>query len=85
MEHDIEELDFARDNVKLRAVVKSTEDAQKVADQLKTDPCFKDVKIQQITAVPNKELQKYSMEFSIRCEEEKPAKKPAEGAEAEEG
>lgn len=67
--HDVDELDLTRDLVKLRAMVDSTEDAQKIADNLKKHPCFKEVKIQKITAVPNKELQKYSMEFQVRCEE----------------
>ncbi|MEN9579881.1 MAG: ral secretion pathway protein GspL, partial [Pseudomonadota bacterium] len=51
IQHDIEELELARDNVKLRAVVQSTEDAQKVTEAFKKEPCFRDIKIQKITAV----------------------------------
>lgn len=79
IQHDVEELDLARDNVKLRAIVEATEDAQKITEAFGKQPCFKDVKVQKITAVPNQALQKYSMEFSLRCEQK--AEKKPKGAE----
>ncbi len=83
VKHEVEELDLTRDHVKLRAVVESTEDAQKIADNFKQDPCYKDVKIEKITAVPNKDLQKYSMDFQVRCEEEKKPAKSSDGEESD--
>ena len=83
MLHEVQELDLTRDHVKLRAIVASTEDAQKIADNLKKEPCFKDVKIQKITAVPKKDSQKYSMEFQVRCDEKKKPK--SDSTEEEEG
>jgi general secretion pathway protein L len=79
-EHEVDELDLARGHVKLRGIVKSTEAAQKIAENLKTEPCFKDVKILKISQHQKSERQAYSMEFEIRCEE-LPKKKPAASAE----
>lgn len=69
LEHEIDELDLARNHVKLRGIAKSTEAAQKIAENLKTEPCFKDVAISKISQYRNTTRQNYSMEFEIRCEE----------------
>jgi general secretion pathway protein L len=76
LEHEIDELDLARNHVKLRGIAKSTEAAQKIAENLKTEPCFKDVAIAKISQYRNTTRQTYSMEFEIRCEEA-PKKRPA--------
>lgn len=68
-EHEVDELDLTRGHVKLRGIVKSTEAAQKIAENLKTEACFKDVKILKISQHQKSERQAYSMEFEIRCEE----------------
>jgi general secretion pathway protein L len=78
LEHEIDELDLARNHVKLRGIAKSTEAAQKIAENLKTEPCFKDVAISKISQYRNTSRQSYSMEFEIRCEEA--PKKRAAGA-----
>lgn len=84
LEHEIDELDLARNHVKLRGIAKSTEAAQKIAENLKTETCFKDVAISKISQYRNTTRQTYSMEFEIRCEElpkkraaETPAEEPA--------
>lgn len=78
LEHEVDELDLARNHVKLRGIAKSTEAAQKIAENLKTDPCFKDVVISKIAQYRNTSRQTYSMEFEIRCEEPTPVKKRTE-------
>lgn len=75
-EHEVDELDLTRGHVKLRGIVKSTDAAQKIAENLKTEACFKDVKILKISQHQKSERQAYSMEFDIRCEE-LPKKRPA--------
>lgn len=75
-EHEVDELDLTRGHVKLRGIVKSTDAAQKIAENLKTETCFKDVKILKISQHQKSERQAYSMEFDIRCEE-LPKKRPA--------
>ncbi len=83
LEHEIDELDLARNHVKLRGIAKSTEAAQKIAENLKTETCFKDVAIAKISQYRNTTRQSYSMEFEIRCEEA-PKKRPAGAPEEQE-
>lgn len=80
IEHDVDDLEFSKNHVKLTGVVPTTEDAQKVADAFKSAPCFKNVNISKISQVVKSDRQKYSMEFDFRCEEDKPATKKDEGA-----
>jgi general secretion pathway protein L len=82
LEHDIDELELQRGHAKMQGVVNSTEDAQKIAENLKKEHCFKDVTISKITQQVKSSRQKYSMEFEVRCQDVK--KKPA-AAEGEEG
>lgn len=70
LEHVVEELDLQRNHVKLRGVVKSTEAAQQIAENLKSEPCFKDVNISKISQQVRSDRQKYALEFDIRCEDE---------------
>lgn len=82
-EHEVDELDLARNHVKLRGIAKSTESAQKIAENLKLEPCFKDIAISKISQYRNTSRQTYSMEFEIRCEEAPAPKKRTTGAEEE--
>ncbi len=81
-EHQVDELELSRNHVKLRGIVKSTDAAQKIAENLKTEPCFKDVKISKIAQYQKSTRQSYSMEFDIRCEEP-PKKRSAAAQEGE--
>lgn len=81
VQHDVDELELQRDAVKLRGIVQATEDAQKIADAFSAQPCFQNVNILKITAVPNKPLQKYSMEFDMRCKDKSPPKKATDAEE----
>lgn len=83
LEHEVDELDLARNHVKLRGIAKSTDAAQKIAENLKTEPCFKDVVISKISQHRNTTRQSYSMDFEVRCEEP-PKKRATAGAEESE-
>lgn len=78
IQHDIAELDFVKNNVKLSGIVDSNEEAQAVADALKKQPCYEDVKIVKVTKVVRSERQKYAMEFQIRCEDDQGVEKSEE-------
>lgn len=86
IEHDVDDLEFAKDHVKLNGIVPTTEDAQTIAEAFKQAPCFKNVNISKITKEVKSDRQKYAMEFDFRCAEEKPppAKKEAEPSDEEE-
>ncbi|MBK7580927.1 MAG: pilus assembly protein PilM [Myxococcales bacterium] len=77
--HDVEELDVQRGHVKINGVVGSAQDAQTIATNLKAVKCFNDVKISKVTQVINSDRQKYVLEFDVKCQEEKKAKKKTEG------
>ena len=72
--HDVIEFDLNRGHVTLQGTVPSIPDAQAIADKLKEHKCFKDVKISR-TAQFTGNKQKYVLEFEVKCEDKKPAKK----------
>lgn len=77
--HDIDELDVQKSKVKLRGVVTTTGEAERIAEALNKTECFKDAKISKITQAVNSERQKYSLEFEVQCEPEAGAKKADRG------
>lgn len=77
--HDIEEFDLARNKVKIRGIVGTTDEAQAISAALEAHACFEAVKIGKITQVVNDTRQKYSLEFDVNCEAKAKKKKPAEG------
>jgi general secretion pathway protein L len=84
--HDVEELDLAREKVKIRGIVGSAGEAQQVADGMKQYPCLTDVKISKVTQVVNGSRQKYVLEGDLKCPQDAAgsgAKKKPEGEESE--
>ncbi len=79
--HDIEEFDLHRGKVKLRGIVSSTDEAQKISTTLEEHKCFEEAKIGKITQVVNGSRQKYSLEFDVDCHP-KETKKKAKTTEA---
>jgi hypothetical protein len=78
--HDIEELDVQKSKVKLRGIVTTTGEAERIAEALNKTECFKEAKISKITQAVNSERQKYSLEFEVQCEGDTgAAKKTAAG------
>lgn len=75
--HDIEEFDLARNKVKIRAIVGSTDEAQAISTALEEHDCFEEVKIGKITQVVNESRQKYSLDFDVNCDAKAKKKKPA--------
>lgn len=81
--HDVEELEFNREHLKIRGIVGSAAEAQKIADALKQNKCFVDPKIGKVSQVVNGTRQKYLLETDLRCPEDAaPAKKKADSEEA---
>ena len=76
--HDVEELDVTRDHAKIRGIVGSAAEAQQIADGLKQNKCFTDVKIAKVSQVVNGTRQKYVLESDLKCPEDSAAKKKAE-------
>jgi general secretion pathway protein L len=72
--HDVLEFDLNRGHATIQGTVPSIPDAQGIADKMKEYKCFKDVKISR-TAQFTGDKQKYVLEFDVKCEEKKPAKK----------
>lgn len=83
--HDVEELDFRKRHAKLKGIVVSKTDAQRVADIVKKWECAKGVSLGKITQVVNDDKQKYTLDFDLQCPldaDPKARKKPkAEGQE----
>lgn len=73
--HDIEEFEMQRDHVKVRGIVGATAEAHQIADALKGERCYKDVKITKVNQVVNSTRQKYQLEFDVKCPEETVKKK----------
>lgn len=80
--HDVEELDVTREHVKLRGIVGSAAEAQTIADGLKKNRCFPDVKITKVSQVVNETRQKYVLEGETFCPEDAAARKKAEAESA---
>ncbi|HEX4337882.1 MAG TPA: pilus assembly protein PilM [Polyangiaceae bacterium] len=81
--HDVEEMDFSREHLKLRGIVSSAAEAQQIADALKTNKCFTDVKITKVSQVVNGTRQKYQLESDLKCPEDAVANKKTAEEEGE--
>ena len=81
--HDVDELEFSREHLKLRGIVGSAQEAQQIADALKQNKCFSDVKITKVSQVVNGTRQKYMLESDLRCPEDAVANKKSESEEAQ--
>jgi general secretion pathway protein L len=82
MTHDVEELDVQKGHVTIHGIVDSIPDAQSIAQSLRSEPCFSDVRISRTSAVVGGDRQKYMMEFDLRCPEDQKQKKTAKKADA---
>jgi general secretion pathway protein L len=82
MVHDVEELDVQKGHVTIHGIVGSIPDAQSIADSLRSEACFSDVRISRTSAVVGGDRQKYMLEFDLRCPEDQKQKKVAKKAEA---
>jgi general secretion pathway protein L len=78
--HDIEEFDVQRSHVKVYGVVDATEQAEQVSSGLQSQECFEGVKVSKIAQKVNSDRQKYTLEFDIKCPEDKAKAKGGSGA-----
>ena len=70
MTSDIEELDVQKGHVVVHGIVGSIPDAQAIAEALRKERCFADVKITRTTQVFGGDRQKYILELDERCPED---------------
>jgi len=87
MTSDIEELDVQKGHVSVHGIVGSIPDAQAIAEALRKERCFADVKITRTNQVFGGDRQKYILELDERCPEDVrgPKKKEAPAAPAASG
>jgi len=69
MTSDIDELDVQKGHVVVHGTVATIADAQSIADALKKERCFADVKDPRTNQLGN-EKQKYALDFELRCPED---------------
>ena len=67
MIHDVESLEFQRQHVKVRGIVNTTEEAERISQAIAEEECFGAAKISKITQVVNSERQKYVLDFDVKC------------------
>jgi general secretion pathway protein L len=65
--HDVELFDYSKGKLKLRGLVSSTDEAQRVAKALDDDECIQDSKVTKITQVVNSDRARYLLESDVRC------------------
>lgn len=70
MTHDIEELDVQKGHVVVHGIVGSIPDAQTIRSSLESERCVADPKITRTTAQVGSTMQKYVLEFDLRCPED---------------
>jgi general secretion pathway protein L len=80
LKHDIEELDVQKTgttsppHVTLHGVVPKVQDAEDLAQALKTYRCFQDIKVIKTSQQIGGEGQKYHMEWEVKCPDDKKSK-----------
>lgn len=83
IKHDIEQFEYTKGKLKLRGLVDSTDEAQRVAKALGEHRCFGEPVITKISQVVNSERERYNLEVDVICPEEMdPSKKPKDKAKA---
>lgn len=75
--HDVEEFDVQRSHVKVYGIVDVAEQAEQVASALQSQECFEGVKVSKIAQKVNSDRQKYTLDFEIKCPEDKAKAKSA--------
>ncbi len=68
--HDVEEFEVAKGKLKLRGLVSSAEDAQKIAQNLAKHRCIIDPKVSKISQVVNSDRERYVLEALVQCPED---------------
>jgi general secretion pathway protein L len=80
MTSDIEELDVQKGHVVVHGIVGSIPDAQSIAEALRKERCFSDVKITRTNQVFGGDRQKYILELDLKCPEDMRGPKKKETA-----
>lgn len=80
MSHDVEELDINKGHVTIHGMVGTIPEAQTIATNLQSEPCFSDVKVNRTTKAVGSERQKYVLEFDLKCPQDNKGKKKPDSA-----
>jgi len=85
--HDIVDFDFKKNQLSIKGLVNTIDDANTVEKLASEHPCFKEVNLSHTTKLKEKNKQKYTLELKIDCgktkteKDKKPAApKPSSGA-----
>ncbi|MBM4360348.1 MAG: general secretion pathway protein GspL [Deltaproteobacteria bacterium] len=73
--HDIVDFDFKKNQLTLKGLVNTIDDANTVEKRVAEHPCAKDVNLSHTTKLKEKNKQKYTLELKIDCGKGKPDKK----------
>lgn len=65
--HDIVDLDFKKNQVSIKGLVNTIEEANTVEKKVAEHPCFKEVDLSHTTKLKEKNKQKYSLELKVDC------------------
>lgn len=65
--HDVVDLDFKKNQLSLKGLVNTIDDANTVEKRVSEHPCFKDVNLSHTTKLKEKNKQKYTLELKIDC------------------
>jgi len=72
--HDIADFEYNRGEVTIKGIVPAISDANLVKDKMAEHECFNDAKISGTTQLKNQDKQKYTLEFSVRCQADEQSK-----------
>jgi general secretion pathway protein L len=78
--HDIEEFDVQRGHVKIYGIVDKAEQAEQIAAAIGEQECVEGAKISKIAQKVNSDKQKYTLEFELKCPEDKAKTKSTAGS-----
>lgn len=72
IKHDAEQFDFSKGKLKLRGIVDSTDQVQRIAKALDEHRCIENSTVTKISQVVNSERERYMLEADVRCPEDPP-------------
>lgn len=76
--HDVEQFDFAKGKIKIRGLVSSTEEVQRLTKAFDEHRCIDKATVTKISQVVNSDRERYILEADVLCPEDPGAKKKPE-------
>lgn len=72
IKHDVEQFDYTKGKLKIRGLVDTTEEVQRVTKALEEHRCIEKATVTKITQVVNSDRDRYMLEADVRCPEDPP-------------